>query len=264
MFKSTENPSIELLSSNSTFIRKSLQFATDKRITRVIIHSKDPSELFSIDKIAAEYPTIAIWVKIDAEYVNSSIEKQDYIEVIIRTTQKIGITKHSDNIFWEMDLGIGEKPLDNFLDNEMILWHLSFDRAKWEMFDSQINQLFYGYVNHDLMIDNVLLTIDLIKEHPCNVYLCSGMHCHSEHGNVPRCILIDSKGNLYPYGIIHKSLLMGNIFSDTNIIEKYNSSKEKKHFIEMNRKLYLSILDKCNYFFIPWFEILGGMITSDC
>lgn len=264
MFKSTENPAMELMSSEFELIKKSLHFANINRITRVIIHSKSILEFYEIDKIAAAYPDISIWVKIDATYVNSPIKKYDNIEIIVCTTQDYGINYDNHDGFWKMDLDVNELPNEEFLDNEMIIWHLQFKRKFWDEFDSQIYHLLNGYTTHDLMIDNVLLSIDLIKEHPCNVYLCRGTHCHSQHGNIPRCIFVDSKGNMYPYGITHNSLLMGNIFSETDIISEYGLSNEKKQFINMNRNLYLSIIDKCNYSLIPWFEILGGEITSDC
>lgn len=264
MYKSTENPSLELLVSDYQLVRKSLQFAEFKRISRVIVHSHNTHDFSIIDNIAAEYPEISIWIKIHISDIDSKIDKYDNIEIIVCTSQNLGISPNVHNGFWEVDLEVGELPQKELLDKENILWHVAFVRKSWERFDAQILALLNGYVSNDLMIDNVLLPIDLIKEHPCNVYLCCGSHCHSQHGNIPRCITIDSKGDMYPYGITHNSLIIGNLYSSEDVISEYNLSKQKSRFIDANRFLYLSIVDKCIYSFVPWFEILGGVVTGDC
>ena len=152
-----------------------------------------------------------------------------------------------------------ELPDQKYLDCEDIMWHIDFQRTEWDTFDNQLCILMDGYKTNDLMIGNVLLPLDLIKEHPCNVYLCDGKHCHSGHGRVPRNIFIDEKGNMYPYGIAKEELIIGNIFSDADIIKEYEQSESIANFVNINRNLYLQLLDKCNYSIIPWFDILGEM-----
>lgn len=262
MFKSTENPSMELLFNDSELIKKSVQIARSNRIRRVIVHCDSMNDLSIINDIALDYPELSIWGKINIQCFGGVLKNYNNIGVIVRTSQKLGGISEAGDILWEIHLDLSEMPNDVYLNKANIIWSLSFKRNQWDLFDIQLDKLMDGYNTQDLMIDNILLPLELIKEHPCNVYLCGGVHCHSQHGNVPRCISVDRKGDMYPYGIMHKELLMGNIFSFVDNFKDYKLSNEKKNFITANKKLYLSIIDKCNHSIIPWFEILRGDMSA--
>lgn len=259
MFKNTENSTIVVQKFDTVTIEKAIKFSKICNVGRLIVHCDSAKECSLLDDMISESEEVSIWVKIDKANISNEFFDYEHIGVIVCTNQKSGLNSELQNVLWELCLDIGEMPDNSYMDCANIIWHINFERIKWPVFDEQLSCLLDGYKTNELMIDNVLLSLDLIREHPCNVYLCDGRHCHSGHGNVPRNIYIDTNGNMYPYGIAKEELKMGNILSDSNIIEEYKQSDAIGNFMKLNRYLYLQILDKCNYGIIPWFDMLGEL-----
>jgi len=259
MFKDTENSTIVIQKFDITIIERAIQLAIMYNVSRIIVYCDNEKECSLLSDTVNESENISVWGKIDKTNIKKAICEYKNIGIIVCTDQKRGINCETQDVLWEVYLKKDEMPNDDFLDCANIIWHIDFSRTEWPMFDKQLNRLLDGYKTNELMIDNILLPLGLIKEHPCNVYLCDGEHCHSEHGKVPRNIYIDINGNMYPYGITKEELKMGNVFLDTNIMEEYKQSESLANFIKLNRYLYLQILDKCNYEIIPWFDILGEL-----
>ncbi|TLG70302.1 hypothetical protein [Culicoidibacter larvae] len=64
-----------------------------------------------------------------------------------------------------------------------------------------------------------------IKQHPCNIYACSGKYCHSKKSKIPRDLYIDQYGNLFPSGINEQNFMFGNIKEKklTELLEETNN-----------------------------------------
>lgn len=259
MFKNTENSTIVVQKFDTAIIEKAIKLSKMCNVSRLIVYCNSAKECSLLDDMISESEEVSIWAKIDKTNISNEFCDYENIGVIVRTDQKSGLNSELQNVLWEMCLNIGEMPDNSYLDCLNIIWNINFKRIEWPAFDEQLNRLIDGYKTNELMIDNVLLSLDLIREHPCNVYLCDGKYCHSGHGKVPRNIYIDTNGNMHPYGIVKAELKIGNILSDSNIIEDYKQSDAIGNFMKLNRYLYLQILDKCNYGIIPWFDMLGEL-----
>lgn len=267
MFKPTENATIEIQSNSIEIIKHSVSFADKYNMQRVLIeYSEANNYMMELHTLASFYENITIFLKCSKEDF-SKIENPEEFEggFIIRTNQMDGVPDYKcDNVFWEMEVPVEEFINESYYNMEKIVWNIEFKRSKWKEFNEKVEQLIFGYTNGEIMFANILLSVELIKDHPCNVYLCAGEHCHAKHGNMPRYITVKKNGDMYPYMLNCECLHIGNImkFGDCEYID-YQSSDRKKNFIELNRKLYLEILDKCSYSVIPWFELLNGE-NYDC
>lgn len=116
-----------------------------------------------------------------------------------------------------------------------------------------------------LMFNVIIFQSSLLREHPCNMFLCRGEKCHSKLGNIPRHIVVDTSGNLYPYNIRSEKLHMGDICgsSISETLIKYESGIQHKNFIELNKKVFLCVFRNYPYAVIPWFEYLKEHILYE-
>lgn len=91
----------------------------------------------------------------------------------------------------------------------------------------------------ELMFRDFILTVQTIKQHPCNIFLCSGLHCHGKKSTLPRNLCVKPNGDV----IMHKleRFVLGNINIDTfeEMLLKYENGPLHKKFIDLNRKMYI-------------------------
>lgn len=95
----------------------------------------------------------------------------------------------------------------------------------------------------------------LLKKHPCNMYLCSNSHCHSNKSNIPRYLYMDDDG-LYPYKLKDEKLciIKRNDFNkfEEYIMNEYNSSQQHDLFIELNKLIFKNYVMFGNILVLPW------------
>lgn len=265
MFKLTENATIEVYGCNEQVYKSCFEFAFKNNIQRLIFEfDGSTAQLHFFETMINLYRSIGVFLKCSYDVWNKADISTDCELVFIVETNQKNSNKYFPNVYWEIFVKDEEAIMDRYMDVENVIWNLEFCKTNWEIFNSKIEYLIDGYKRNELMLSNVLLTNSLIREHPCNVYLCTGERCHSGHGNVPRYITIEANGQMYPYTLKKDEYMLGNISDVSDDFEKqYQKSEAKKNFVEINRKLYVNIFDKCNYTFIPWFDLLNGELY-DC
>ncbi len=153
------------------------------------------------------------------------------------------------------EIGCREDIPDICPDN--VLWKIRFDYSRWDVFDDTLAFLKEKYLGRTLYLMNHVLNMKLVRQHPCNAYLCSGCDCHAHHSNYPRVIDVDASGDMYPFENHDSAYFMGNI-EDPAALEKYNGSQEHRRFLAANREAFFQMADKCAYPLIPWRDVVGG------
>lgn len=126
-------------------------------------------------------------------------------------------------------------------------------------FNQCLNLLFKRVPNKKLNIGNFLLPTNLLKEHPCNCYLCNGFKCHQKISGLPKVILIDEDFNLYPHMIINKNLIMGNLKENQNfqsLLMNYMDSKEHNAFVKCCKKIFIKYLPNYPFQYFPVAEFI--------
>lgn len=109
----------------------------------------------------------------------------------------------------------------------------------------------------DFFFDGLVKPISVIREHPCNAYLCNGQKCHSSKSNFPRYLHVTSKGIL-PYSArISEISLFKNIAYDYIDFQKYlenqyKNSPEHTLFIDINRHLFQEYVVNQMFEYLPW------------
>lgn len=125
-------------------------------------------------------------------------------------------------------------------------------------FNKCLNQLFEMVPNRLLNLGNFIIPTNLLKEHPCNCYLCDGWKCHKKISRLPKVILIDGEYNLYPHMLTNNKLHIGNIKNDTfqNLIFNYLHSKEYDNFINCCKKVFVEYLPNYPFQYFPVAEYI--------
>lgn len=98
--------------------------------------------------------------------------------------------------------------------------------------------------------------IQIIRKHPCNVYILSCEHCHSGKKDLPRVFTIQSDGEIFPEGMgkEFKRFAMGNIFEKKldAILENYRFSPNHLRFKEACKRVYQQFALDYPFSAFPW------------
>lgn len=121
-----------------------------------------------------------------------------------------------------------------------------------------LNVLFKQVPNKLLNIGNYIVPTSLLKEHPCNCYLCDGWKCHKKISGLPKVILIDKDYNIYPHMIINKNLYVGNIKNNNFqiVLSNYLKSKEYETFIKCCKRVFVEYLPNYPFQYFPVAEYI--------
>lgn len=109
----------------------------------------------------------------------------------------------------------------------------------------------------DFYFDGLVKPLSVIREHPCNAYLCNGQNCHSNKSNFPRYLHVTNKG-IYPYSAkIEEISMLKEIATQPVDFQKYlnhryNNTPEHRLFIDLNRKLFQEYVMNQMFEYLPW------------
>lgn len=252
------NKYCELLENNINFIKK-------QNFQRIIFHvlEKQIEKMYSlIEKYFGNTNILIIF------YTNLSktfkLTKNDNIMIV---NQKNDNIVSMDNVYNLMILD------DNSIDsitfeinkNSSIIVEPKIDINNISSFVNNINLLFSKLDNKDINLNGYLIPTFLMREHPCNAYLCNGWKCGKKISCLPKYISITNNGNLYPHNLFYKKLLIGNIYENdfNSLIEKYYSSKEYNNFINYSRNVFIKYLANYPYEYMPLIEFIRKEAEDD-
>lgn len=99
-----------------------------------------------------------------------------------------------------------------------------------------------------------------VIEHPCNVYACSGEHCHRRATKEPRELIIMPDGLVLPITItMNRSYALGNVKDGRilDIMKNYIGSPQHERFINLCKHVFEKYVRDYPFPIIPWANILG-------
>lgn len=212
---------------------------------RIFIDVFDNNDAMDIYSMVQKYDNVFMCVNnLATRNIKNCINKIDIAE--------ISTIKHNDSCFYQ--IRYSEQLLDVLQKHKWL-----FDKIIIGVPDDMLTADFIftnrDLPNTDLMFSDFILTTKTIKQHPCNIFLCSGLKCHGKKSTLPRNIFITPSCDVY----IHKlpKLIIGNINNDDIdvILNRYIDSQEHKKFIELNRKMYIKYILT---------DVLTTVFTDNC
>ena len=178
--------------------------------------------------------------------------------IVINTNSDLQINKN--NIYNQVILNESnlEKLVDLINNNVNVIIEPEVDVKNIYKINDCLNTLFQRVPNKLLNIGNYIVPTSLLKEHPCNCYLCDGWKCHKKISGLPKVILIDKDYNLYPHMIINKDLYLGNIKNNNfqSVLSNYLKSKEYETFIKCCKRVFVEYLPNYPFQYFPVAEYI--------
>lgn len=247
----------KFLNVNNIFLEK-------LNIQRFIINCEE-QDFFSIIKIIAQYKNLSKLLFVIRAKFSKIPNLQNLENIVIENTAAY---IKGDNIYNRIYLNHSNidkiKKLLESGYNLIIYPTINLDSIS--NFNDELSLLFSHCEGHDLNLGGYMVSTDLMKEHPCNSYLCDGDRCHKKIIGLPRHLFIDGDTlNIYPHDLFYDSLLVGNIKKNSleNELKKYLSSNERHLFIKLNRKVFIKYLANYPYDFFPLIEYLKSEFLSN-
>lgn len=119
--------------------------------------------------------------------------------------------------------------------------------------------------NYQILLSSLFKYTKVLKEHPCNMYLCSNKSCHSNKSNIPRYLYWHEE-TIYPYKVKSNRLkiIEEAYFKDLEpyIQEKYLNSNEHRLFIELNKRIFKIYVMNNFITILPWNLLLQEQLLK--
>lgn len=236
------------------FFEKHFDELSDLNFKRIYVRvlSKDLKEILKV----LQSVKLPIIIKTDLlKNINLDIPKN---LILINTNDNLQIS--GDNVYNQVilnELNL-EKAVKLINKHNNIIIEPEIDVKHIFKINSCLNNLFKRLPNKLINIGNYIVPTNLLKEHPCNCYLCNGWKCHKKISGLPKVIFIDNNYNLYPHAIIGKKLCIGNIkkYNFQNLLKKYLTSREYKTFISCCKCVFTQYLPNYPFQYFPVAEYI--------
>lgn len=232
----TELATVTIKDASLDFIKRNGKKLIEKlyvaNFQRIFIELSNNNDIIAISDIVQKYDNVFLCVNnISTKNIKNCINKIDI--------SKLSTIKKTDSCFYQIQYS--EQLLDMLQRHKWLFDKVIIDVPD-DMLSADLIFANQGLPDTDLMFSDFILTAQTIKQHPCNIFLCSGLRCHGKKSTLPRNIFITPRGDVY----IHKlpELIIGNINNDDIdvILNRYIDSSEHKKFIELNRKMYIKYI----------------------
>ena len=244
LYRKTEQPAIFVETDDQEVYESVCDFASRYSVSMIYLETNDMElvERSSESTCPIVMPDVA-----------ADCSQRDNMIVRIRDCEEALSHSGSDCIL-DVDVGQSINP-GTYLDN--ILWNIAFRTDRWRWFDRTLDKLREGYEGRCLKLMNYVLTVRMMYDHPCRVYLCNGAGCHSSHSNLPRMLTV-ADGKVYPAFMEDERFCIGEL-SDPRCLADYLISESHERFIDANREVFYSVADKIDYRYVPWSELVGEL-----
>ncbi len=153
--------------------------------------------------------------------------------------------------------------VSNISKNLIIEPVIDVDNISTEM--ENLNDLFNEIIDNDINLGGFMLSSFIMREHPCNAYLCNGWKCKKRISGLPKHIYINEKMDVYPHDLFYKVFYIGNTKNkkiDT-LLEEYYMSREYNNFIDYCKKVFIKYLSKYPYELVPLIEYIKLEVSKD-
>ena len=232
---------------------------------RCIFHISEKyiKELYDILKEKFENKNILVMI-----YSNmTNVPKYDAIDNIIFVNTNESIFIKNDYVFNLLSLrddNVNE--IANIIKRDSnIMINPVIDVSNISHFFETFNELTKLLDGKRINLNGYIIPSFLIKEHPCNAYLCDGCHCKKQISCLPRYITIDNDLDMYPHDLFYDKFKIGNInnMKITNSLEKYYGSNSYNEFIKYSKKVFIKYLSHYPYQYMPIVEYIKMEIEND-
>lgn len=242
---------------------KEANYMNFKRITIIIkyININDAIDIIN-NSVNFQKCNSLIMLEVDLHEIPSA-NFSDFI--IINTSKKI--FKH-DNIYNKIFLTkFNTTKITNYLHKDInIIVEPVINVKNIKEFNDLLLKIYNDNTGYEISLGGFLIPIELIKEHPCNAYLCDGWKCGKKISQLPKVIYIDRFQNLYPHKIMHSKVLIGNLEKSGSLQETLTNyfNSQKYHYLKnIEKKVFIKYVLNYPYSLFPLDKYIEKELYND-
>ncbi|MBQ7136568.1 MAG: hypothetical protein IJO43_01150 [Bacilli bacterium] len=251
-----ENAQIEIRVNSISNLKKILKLYISDfeqlNIKRLIISTsyKDLNKFIKVinDNVNFNNISFLIMIKTNLIYV-PSVSFENII--LINVSNKIHNNKNIYN-----QIVLKREKIDSItkaLHNDInIIVEPKIDVNNIKEFNDLLLELYDKNLDMEISLDGFLIPISLIKEHPCNAYLCDGWKCGLKISQLPRVLYIDENYMIYPHKLLTPNLCVGKLDGNLSIILKeYLNSEQYMYLRELEKRVFIKYVLNYPYDLFP-------------
>lgn len=261
-FLNMENATLELDFNNvdnyQIFLNNNLKDIYDYNFKRVIFHVNEEKlkELYNIiiEKFAHWDGLLMIFTNLTNAVPFDLLDNC----IIVNCNNNLIINDKSIYNLIDFDESSVTFIKQKFKENIKIIVNPIIDVKNISKFFKNLNLLFDDLEDVEISLNGYLVSSSLMKEHPCNAYLCDGWKCGKIISCLPKHIYIDSEFNAYPHDLTCEKYIIGNLKNSklTTVLDKYYMSSNYLNFINSCKKVFIKYLVNYPYDLMPIIEFI--------
>lgn len=266
MYTLNECPVVEIVAnSNSVYFNNIKKIISIKEIKRILVHNRalqDEQFIHFVIELAKIFKDKFFYVnKIDSKLC---IENVGLFHIFDFASQEI--IEYDKSTLMILRIDVNQMLFDTVFDKHRINIKKINIPVMMEFYASAIPSMIqYKNIlkmifslNKNIYLSSLVKVRHIIKDHPCNAYLCNGNKCHSGKTLYPRYMYIDINGiDPYKSGIddlkFFKNINTEEIDDFSSYMKvNYFLSYQHNLFIDINKLIYRHYVLCGNIVYLPW------------
>lgn len=172
-----------------------------------------------------------------------------------------------DSIYNQIDLNECnfDKILDAYSKTDNIIINCMPNVDNIAEFNTILTKLFKSLPNKYLSLEGFVLPTSLIREHPCNFYLCDGWKCKKQISQLPKQLIIDNKYEIRPHGVVNEKYSIGNVKNRkiSQVLEEYKESSNFINFQNLCKRTFIKYIPHYPFDYFPLNSYLHKEVEND-
>ncbi len=132
-------------------------------------------------------------------------------------------------------------------------------------FMSLLDTLLLKVNDKEINLNGFLIPSFLMREHPCNAYLCNGWKCGKKISQLPKYLTINENNDIYPHDLFYDNLKVGNIKTENliQVLNNYFNSQEFNNFQHYCKQVFIKYLAHYPYDYMPLIDFIRTEVEYD-
>jgi len=267
-YLSMENATLEMnfltLDDYYSVVNNNINEILSQNFKRIIFHISELDLDNFINCINSRLKNIEPLIMINSFITKANIKLVLPDNFIIINTNKDNIL-NIEGVYNSIKLTIETKDLIVSNINKNLIIEPVIDVNNISTTMENLNNLFNEITDNNINLGGFMISSYIMREHPCNAYLCNGWKCKKRISGLPKHIYIDEKMDVYPHDLFYKKFYIGNIKNKQidEVLEKYYMTKEYNNFIDYCKKVFIKYLSKYPYELIPLIDYIRLEVLKD-
>lgn len=263
-----ENAQVEVEINSMLYLERFLKHYIEEleklNIKRLIIKTsnEDVSVFVKTINDNINFNNISFLVMLKANLNNIPTEYFNNI-ILVNTSKKI---YKNDNIYNQIVLKKDEiENITNALhDNINVIVEPEIDINNIKKFNDLLVELYNKNVNMEISLGGFLIPLSLIKEHPCNAYLCDGWKCGKKISQLPKVLYIDENHMIYPHKLLKPEVCIGELKGKLEeILIKYLNSQQYQVLKKIEKEVFIKYVLNYPYELFPLDKYMEWELYND-